>query len=403
MIPPLGHLPETMLAQVIRRDREGEMRRAFQVERVPPPRPGPREVVVLVMAAGVNYNGAWAALGRPVSVFDVHRHPFHIPGSDAAGVVWAVGSAVTRWKVGDEVVIHGNMTCGECGPCNGFDPMACENHRVCGYETPYGSFAQFMVVQAQQILRKPTHLSWEEASSYGVGCFTAYRMLERAQVRPNETVLIWGAAGGLGCFAVQITRLRGAIPIAVVSNDDKAALARSLGAEVVINRSEFPDMAYHPGETPERRERRMAAAKAFGRAIARGLGEGDGKPQGVDVVFEHIGQETFPTSVFLARRMGRIVICGATSGHELTFDVRHLWMRQKTIIGAHGSNAQESQRANDLINSRKLRSVLTRVYTADQCALAHEEMRLNLKTGTTACLISSPRPGLRNLSETLAA
>lgn len=402
-IPPLGRTPDTMLAHVIRRQREGDLRRAFQVERVAAPRPGPGEVSVLVMAAGINYNGVWAALGRPRSVFDIHKHSLHIAGSDASGVVCEVGPGVTHWKVGDEVVIHGNMTCGECPACNGYDPMACENHRVCGYETPYGSFAQIMVAQGQQLLRKPPQLTWEEAASYGVGCFTAYRMLDRAELRTGETILIWGAAGGLGCFAVQLARLRGAIPVAIVSSEEKAALVRQLGAEVVIDRREFPDLAYQPGETPEAQQRRLAATRALGRSIAAGLGERGSRDLGVDVVFEHIGRETFPASVFLAKRMGRIVICGATSGYELSFDVRHLWMRQKSIIGCHGSNAQDSQRANQLLTRNRLRPVLSRTYAVDEIVLAHEDMRDNRKTGTTACLVVAPRPGLHNLDETRLA
>lgn len=402
-IPQPGHTPSTMLAYVIRRERQGDLRRAFQVERVATPRPGPGEVIVLVMAAGINYNGIWAALGRPRSVFDAHKHPLHIAGSDASGVVWEVGPGVKRWRPGDEVVIHGNMTCGECEACNGYDPMGCEKHKVCGYETPYGSFAQMMVVQGQQLLRKPPQLTWEEAASYGVGCFTSYRMLDRADLGTNETVLIWGAAGGLGCFAIQLARLQGAVPIAVVSNEEKAAVARLLGAEVVVDRTEFPDLAYHPGETPARQSRRLAATRAFGRTIHSALAERGIQADGVDVVFEHTGQETFPASVFLARRMGRIVICGATSGYELTFDVRHLWMRQKSIIGCHGSNAQDSQRANELVCQGKIRPVLSKAYTVDECVLAHEEMRQNLKIGTTACLMVAPRLGLRNLAETLRA
>lgn len=402
-LPEIGRVPDTMLAYTLRRERLGDLRRAFQVERVPAPRPGPGEVAVLVMAAGINYNGIWAALGQPKSVFDLHKHPFHIAGSDASGVVWAVGPGVNRWKVGDEVVIHGNITCGECDACNGYDPMACEQHRVCGYETPFGSFAQLMVAQGQQLLRKPPQLTWEEAASYGVGCFTAYRMLDRAELRTNDTVLVWGAAGGLGCFALQLARLRGAIPIAVVSNEEKAAVARLLGAEVVINRSEFPDLAYRPGETREEQRRRLAATRAFGSSINAALAERGIRTDGVDVVFEHSGRETFPASVFLTKRMGRIVICGATSGYELTFDVRHLWMRQKSIIGCHGSNAQDSQRANDLMIQGKIRPVLSKAYTVDECVLAHEEMRDNLKIGTTACLMVAPRLGLHNLAETLRA
>jgi crotonyl-CoA carboxylase/reductase len=402
--PALGSVPGQMTGYTIRPERQGDdLRHALQIERVPTPRPGPGEVLVLVMAAGVNYNGIWAALGRPVSVFNIHGHPFHIPGSDASGVVWETGPAVARWQPGDEVLIHGNMTCGQCGPCNGFDPMACERHRVCGYETPYGSFAQFMTVQAQQLLRKPPHLAWEEAASYGVGCFTAYRMLDRARVGPGETVLIWGGAGGLGCFAIQITRLRGGIPIAIVSNAEKAELARALGADLVLNRHDFPGLAYRPEETAAERARRLAATRDLRNAVAAGLGQREESAQGVDVVFEHIGQETFPASVYLARRMGRIVICGATTGYDLTFDVRHLWMKQKTIIGSHGSNAEESQRANELVIQGKLKPVLTRVYPFAECSLAHEQMHSNEKKGNIACLVSAPRPGLKNLAETLRA
>src|SRR5205823_6945396 len=145
-------VPEQMPAWVIRRERHGDPLTSFQIETMRTPEPGPNEALVLVMAAGVNYNGIWAGLGKPVSVLDVHKKDFHIAGSDASGVVWKVGSAVTKWRVGDEVVLHCNQSCGECGACNGGDPLACEEQKIWGYETPYGSFAQFTLVQAQQLL-----------------------------------------------------------------------------------------------------------------------------------------------------------------------------------------------------------------------------------------------------------
>jgi crotonyl-CoA carboxylase/reductase len=159
-LPPLGEVPSEMDAWVIRKDRFGEPLESFRRERMKTPEPGPGEVVVLVMAAGVNYNGIWAGLGKPVSVLDVTKKDFHIAGSDASGVVWKVGPGVTRWKVGDEVVLQCNVTCGQCAACNGFDPMACEEQKIWGYETPYGSFAQFTLVQAQQCLKKPKDLTW---------------------------------------------------------------------------------------------------------------------------------------------------------------------------------------------------------------------------------------------------
>ncbi len=400
MLPELGDLPSRMDAWVIRRERQGHPSVAFQRERVPIPELGPGEVLVKVMAAGVNYNGVWAASGKPVSVLDVHGEEFHIAGSDASGVVWKVGPGVTRARVGDEVIVHCNVTCGECPACNGFDPMACEDQRIWGYETPYGSFAQWTRVQAQQLLPKPRHLTWEAAASYGLVYFTAYRMLmDRAKVRPGENVLVWGASGGLGSFAVQITKLVGGNPVAVVSSTEKGELARSLGAVGVLDRRDFPDLPWRPAESPAQTSARINATKRFGRAIWDILGE----RKSPDVIFEHVGQETFPTSVFLAGRMGRIVICGATSGYALGFDVRHLWMRQKTILGSHFANAEECARANVLVEEGKIQPVLTELFDYDHIPEAHQRMLENKHMGTLACLVGAPRPGLFTLEETREA
>ena len=153
-----------MYAWAIRRERHGEPEKAFQVEVVDTPLPSGNEVLVLVMAAGVNYNGVWAGLGVPISPFDGHNAEYHIAGSDASGIVWAVGDKVRNWKVGDEVVIHCNQDDGDDEECNGGDPMYSTSQRIWGYETPDGSFAQFTSVQAQQLLPRPRHLSWEESA-----------------------------------------------------------------------------------------------------------------------------------------------------------------------------------------------------------------------------------------------
>ena len=133
------------------------------------PEPGAFEVIVRVMAAGVNFNNVWAALGEPVSVFRYHpEDDHHIGGSDASGIVWKVGPGVTRWKPGDEVVIHCNQASYEDPEVHGLDPLAAPSQRIWGYETSWGSFAQFCKVQAQQLLPKPRHLAWEEAAAYGL-------------------------------------------------------------------------------------------------------------------------------------------------------------------------------------------------------------------------------------------
>ena len=158
-IPPLGHVPKNMYAWVIRRDRHGPPEQSMQLEVVPTHAIGEDEVLVLVMAAGVNYNGVWAGLGLPISPFDVHKQPFHIAGSDAAGIVWAIGAKVKRWKVGDEVVIHCNQDDGDDEECNGGDPMFSTSQRIWGYETPDGSFAQFCKVQARQLMKRAGSIS----------------------------------------------------------------------------------------------------------------------------------------------------------------------------------------------------------------------------------------------------
>jgi crotonyl-CoA carboxylase/reductase len=371
----VGALPEVMQAVTIRKEREGDPKTAMQIEEVPLPEVGANEVLVLNMAAGVNFNGVWAARGKPVSVFKMHNEPFHIAGSDASGIVWKVGSEVRRWKPGDQVVIHCNQSCGQCPECNGLDPMACEQQKIWGYETSWGSFSQFSKVQAQQLVPKPPHLSWEEAASYGLTYFTAFRMLvSQAKVRAGDNVLVWGAAGGLGVFAVQLCRLMGANPIAVISSPDKADLVREFGATMIIDRRQFD---FTKG---------LETSRAFGAEIRRLTGGRD-----PDIVFEHVGKETFATSVLVAKRFGTIVICGATSGYELTFDVRYLWMRQKKILGSHFANAYQCERANRLVLERKIRPVLDKVYSFNEIPEAHQAMAENRHKGKLGVRIQAPQ------------
>src|ERR1700709_2397016 len=238
-----GELPKTMAAWVIREERLGEPKDAFQVEEIEVPEPGAFEVIVRVMAAGVNYNNVWAALGKPVSVMKYGDHPewgHHIGGSDASGVVWKVGAGVTRWKPGDEVVVHCNQTSYEDPEVHGLDPMAAPSQKIWGYETTWGSFAQCTKMQGQQLLPRPQNLSWAESASYGLTYFTDCR-IERQQckLQPGHNVLIWGAAGGLGVFAVQLCKAAGANAVGVVSSDEKGELGKQLRAVGYINRSEF--------------------------------------------------------------------------------------------------------------------------------------------------------------------
>jgi len=382
-----GELPPTMAAWVIREERQGEPSDAFQLEEIEVPEPGAFEVIVRVMAAGVNFNNVWAALGEPVGVWRYGDHPqwgHHIGGSDASGVVWKVGEGVTRWKPGDEVVVHCNQASYEDPEVHGLDPLAAPSQQIWGYETTWGSFAQFCKVQAQQLLPKPAHLAWEEAASYGLTYFTAYRMLiDRCRLQAGHKVLIWGAAGGLGVFATQLCALTGADAVGVVSSDEKGRLIEELGAVGHINRSEFAGMMRRGGETDEEEAARFKETRRFDKAVQKVLG---GKP---DIVFEHVGMATFPTSVFCVKPFGKVVICGATSGYQLDFDVRYLWMRQKEILGSHFANAWEANQANALIEESKIRPVLWKTMPFEGVAQAHQLLRDNQHLGKIAILVGA--------------
>jgi crotonyl-CoA carboxylase/reductase len=384
-----GVLPATMAAWVIRQEREGEPVDAFQIEEIEVPEPAAFEVIVRVMAAGVNFNNVWAALGKPVSVFRYHpNEDHHIGGSDASGVVWKVGPGVTRWKPGDEVVIHCNQASYEDPEVHGLDPLAAPSQQIWGYETSWGSFAQFTKVQAQQLLPKPKHLSWEEAASYGLTYFTAYRMLlDRVKLQAGHRVLIWGAAGGLGVFATQLCKAAGAQAVGVVSSPEKGALVAQLGATGWIDRNEFAGMMRRGDETPDEEKARFAVARDFSKRVKEILGEPP------DIVFEHVGRATFPTSVFVVKPFGKVVICGATSGYTLDFDVRYLWMRQKEILGSHFANAWQCNLANKLIESGQIKPVLWRTMGFDQVGEAHQLMHENKHLGKIAILVGATEEG----------
>ena len=402
-MPPLGHVPAQMYAWAIRRERHGDPDKAMLVEVVDTPEIDAHEVLVLVMAAGVNYNGVWAALGTPISPFDGHGEPFHIAGSDASGIVWKVGDKVKRWKVGDEVVIHCNQDDGDDEECNGGDPMFSPSQRIWGYETPDGSFAQFTRVQAQQLMRRPPHQSWEESACYTLTLATAYRMLfghKPHELRPGQNVLVWGASGGLGSYAIQLINTAGGNAIGVISDEDKRAFVMGLGAKGVINRKDFKCWGQMPTvNTPEYKEW-FNEVRKFGKAIWEITGKGNN----VDIVFEHPGEQTFPVSVFLVKRGGMVVICAGTTGYNLTLDARYLWMHQKRVQGSHFANLKQASAANQLMVERRLDPCLSEVFPWDEIPAAHMKMLKNVhKPGNMAVLVQAPRTGLRTFDDTLEA
>jgi crotonyl-CoA carboxylase/reductase len=400
-IPPLGHVPKKMYAWAIRRERHGEPEQSFQIEVVDTPVLDSHEVLVMVMAAGVNYNGVWAGLGQPISVFDVHKADYHIAGSDASGIVWAVGSKVKRWKVGDEVVVHCNQDDGDDEECNGGDPMFSPTQRIWGYETPDGSFAQFTRVQAQQLMPRPKHLTWEESACYVLVLATAYRMLfgHRPHVlRPGHNVLVWGASGGLGSMAIQLCAAAGANAIGVISDETKRDFVMSLGAKGVLNRKDFNCWGQLPTVNGEGFGDYMKETRKFGKAIWDITGKGND----VDFVFEHPGEATFPVSCNVVKRGGMVVFCAGTTGFNITFDARFVWMRQKRIQGSHFANLKQAAQANQLVIERRVDPCMSEVFSWEDIPKAHTKMLRNQhKPGNMAVLIQAKKPGRRTVEDCL--
>jgi crotonyl-CoA carboxylase/reductase len=403
-LPPIGEVPPTMYAEVIRRERFGEPQKAFAREVVPVPEIAPDEALVYVMAAGINYNNVWAALGVPVDVVRIHSQMgddsgFHIGGSDASGIVYAVGDKVSNVKVGDRVVVH-------CGWWNeddpfiqaGGDPIIAPSAKIWGYETNWGSFAQFTKVQAHQCVPKPPHLTWEAAAAYMLVGATAYRMLTNwtpHNVQPGDVVLVWGGSGGLGSMAIQITRALGGIPVAVTSSDEKGEYCKKLGAAGYVNRKEFDHWGSPPHWTDDEAFGKWAqSARAFGKAIWDVLGE----RKNPRIVFEHPGEDTVPTSIFVCDNGGMVVICAGTTGYSSVVDLRYLWMRQKRFQGSHFANDAQAIGINNLVMEKKVDPALAKVYQFDEVGLCHQLMYEGRSPeGNMAILVNAAHAGMTDL------
>lgn len=381
--PPLGEVPTQMHAWVIRPERFGEPITSFQQEVIDVPDIGDDEVLIYVMAAGVNYNNVWASTGVPQNVIAARQtagetEAFHIGGSDASGIVYKVGTAVSGLSVGDEVVVHMGTWSPNCPVVrSGADPTYSPTFRSWGYETNYGSFAQFARVQAHQCLPRPKHLSWASSASYMAVGASAYRMLTGwgiHAVRPNDVVLCWGGAGGLGSMAIQITSAMGGIPVAVVSSDDKIEYCKRLGARGCINRKRFN----HWGTPPHWKDRAgyskwLAEARAFGEAIWEAVGE----RRNPRIVFEHPGESTIPTSIFVCQRGGMVVICAGTTGYNATVDLRYVWTQQKRLQGSHVANDEQARALNELVASKRIDPCTSQVFSWDDLATSHQLMYEN--------------------------
>ncbi len=377
---------------------EKDPRKSLHVGEVPLPELAPDEVVVAVMASAINYNTVWTSVFEPLSTFLFldrfarqgqwerrHSQDHHVVGSDGSGIVLRTGSAVRSWKPGDRVVIAPVVTHDQ-DPRATEDQILAANQRAWGFETNFGGLADLTVVRASQLLPKPTHLSWEEAAVNMLCAGTSYRMLvgpHGAGMRPGDVVLIWGATGGIGGYAVQLVLEGGGIPVAVVSTPEREAVLRELGCELVINRNAEDYRFWKDPQTQDESEWRR-----LGKQIRSMAGSDP------DIVFEHPGRETFGASVFVAKVGGSIVTCAATTGYDLEFDNRHLWMKLKRIIGSHGANMYENHRVNTLIDRGVIQPLLTETYRLDDIGEAALAVKQNRAEGKVAVLCLAESEGL---------
>ncbi len=397
--PPLGVMPAKMHAFAVRQDRFGEPTDAWRREVIQTPEIGPKDVLVYVMATGINYNNVWAALGYPVDVIADRQkkgepEDFHAGGSDCSGIVWAVGEQVTEVAPGDEVVVHsGWWEPDDPWVKSGKDPMLAPSTRIWGYQTNYGSYCQFARAQSHQCLAKPKHLTWEQAGCYMLCASTAYRMLmgwPPHTIEAGDVALIWGAAGGLGSMALQIVAARGGKPVAVISEQDKRQFCLDHGAVGVINRRDFDHWGQMPDTTAKEWGAWAKGARAFGKAIWEAVGE----RKNPRIVFEHPGEATLATSGFVCDTGGMIVICAGTTGYNVTLDLRYHWMMQKRFQGSHLSNDAQAAAVNKMLIDREIDPCLSETFGFDEIGHAHQLMHENKHPyGNMACLVNATEKG----------
>ncbi|HXQ60395.1 MAG TPA: crotonyl-CoA carboxylase/reductase [Acidimicrobiales bacterium] len=401
-------LPETYRAAYVLRDEvdmfagvaseDKDPRKSLHVSEVAVPELAPDEAYIAVMASSINFNTVWTSIFEPLPTFGFldrlgresvwgarHALPYHVVGSDASGVVLRVGSLVRNFSPGDKVTVHCNYV-DDQDPSAHDDSMLAANERIWGFETNFGGLADLAVVKANQLMPKATHLSWEEAAVNALCNSTAYRMLvsrNGAEMSQGDVVLVWGASGGLGSYAVQHVLNGGGTPVGVVSSPDKVALLHDLGVEAVLDRKAAGYRFWSDEHTQDESEWRR-----FGKDIRSLVGDDP------DIVFEHPGRQTMGASVFACKRAGTIVTCAATSGYMIEYDNRHLWMKLKTIKGSHFANYREAWDANQLICQGKVVPLLSAVYPLESVGEAAFQVHRNLHEGKIGVLCLAPGEGL---------
>lgn len=322
----------------------------LRLEQVPDPVPRADEVLVRVRACALNHLDLWNRSGRPRPAVALPR----ILGSDIAGEVVSVGDLVDHVRPGQEVIVNPGVSCGRCRQCLSGNDNMCPEYTIFGAGRD-GGYAQLVTVPGANVIPKPTNLTFAQAAAVPLVFLTAWRMLmTRARLRHAETVLVWGAGSGVGSAAIQIAKLHGARVIAATGGEEKVARAKQLGADEVID---------YKSEDVLRRVRALT----------------DGR--GVDVVFEHVGQATWDTSIKSLALGGRLVTCGNTTGWEAQTDLRYVFARQLNIFGSYMGSKAELLELLPWIEAGRLRPVVHAVLPLNEAPRAHEILEAGRQFG----------------------
>ena len=330
----------------------------LQYTEVADPQIKANEVLIEVRACALNHLDVWVRGGLPGIKIPLP----HILGNDVAGVVREVGELVTWVKTGDEVMVQPGVSCGHCAEClSGRDNM-CSEYDIIGSGRD-GGYAELLAVPGVNVIPKPKNLSWPEAAALPLVTLTAWHMLvTQARLQPGEYVLVHAAGSGVGSLGIQIAKLFGARVIATASSDEKLAKARELGADETVNYT------------------RDDWAKEVRRLTGK---------RGVDVVFEHTGEATWPGSLVSLKKGGRLVTCGATSGYDARTDLRQVFYRHLTILGSMMGSKSELLAAMKFVESGQIRAVVDRTLPLAEARKAHELMEDRVQFGKLVLLPNS--------------
>ncbi|MBI2431452.1 MAG: zinc-binding dehydrogenase [Candidatus Hydrogenedentes bacterium] len=311
---------------------------------VPPPSPGRGEVLLNVRTAALNHLDIWIRKGRPGLQLSFP----HVLGSDAAGVVAAVGESVTNVAVGDEVILNPGLNCGRCPHCLRGQQSECPQFTIMGMGRP-GTFAEQTVAPAENLQSRPPHLTWEESAALPLAYLTAWRMLHtRAKLQPGETVLIHGIGGGVALAALQLVKAAGGEAIVTSGTPEKLERAAKLGAAHTINYRETKNVAQRVLE------------------ITSGAG--------VDVAFDAVGAATWPINFEAVRKGGRIVHCGVTTGAAVETNIATMYWKQLTVLGSTMGSQDDFRQLVRTVRATGLRPVVDSVHPLQDARQAQERM-----------------------------